>query len=108
MLDDFVFQGSDAQGTLASICFGNIGSLGRLRSIAPSMYSAMQICQPLVEIRLVLLPRQPIYSWCDVTLQRIAPVQQSRHRNMVKSRSDLQQLIASCCFPDTAQAAQHV
>ena len=75
MLNDFVFQGSHAQGTLSSICFGNIGSLGRLRSIGPSLYLAMQICQPLVEIRLVLLPRHPIYSWCSVTLQRIEAVQ---------------------------------
>src|ERR1035441_6235331 len=33
MLDDLVLQGSDAQGTLSPICFGDVGSLGRLHSI---------------------------------------------------------------------------
>src|ERR1035438_6627964 len=41
LLDDFVLKGGDAQGPLSSICFGNVGSLGRLRSIRSPVYSAV-------------------------------------------------------------------
>src|SRR5437868_5789291 len=45
LLNDLILQGCDAQGTLPSVGFRNVGSLGRLRSIRPSMDSAMQVYQ---------------------------------------------------------------
>src|SRR6266478_10016933 len=41
VLDDLVFQGCDAQGSSSSICFGAVGSLGRLRSIRSLVYSTV-------------------------------------------------------------------
>ena len=62
LLNDLILQGCDAQGTLPSIGFRNVGSLGRLRSIRPPMDSAMQVRQLLIQARLVLLPRHAIDS----------------------------------------------
>src|SRR4029077_3048839 len=45
LLNDLILQGCDAQGTLPSIGFRNVGSLGRLRSIRSPMDSAMKIDQ---------------------------------------------------------------
>src|SRR5579872_585855 len=56
LLDDLILQGCDAQGTLPSIGFQDIGSLGRLRSIHSPVDSTMEICQLLVQVRLILLP----------------------------------------------------
>jgi len=41
VLNDFVLQGSNAQGPLPSIRFGYVGSLRRLRSIRSSMHAAV-------------------------------------------------------------------
>ena len=62
LLNDLILQGCDAQGTLPSIGFRYVGSLGRLRSIRPSMDSAMQIYQPLIQARLVLFTLHAIHS----------------------------------------------
>src|SRR5216684_4101258 len=43
LLNDLVLQSCNTQGTLPSISFRNVGSLGRLRSIRPLMDSAMQV-----------------------------------------------------------------
>src|ERR1039458_8564854 len=52
LLNDLILQGCNAQGTLPSIGFRNVGSLGRLRSIRPPMDSAMQLRQLLIQVRL--------------------------------------------------------
>src|SRR6267378_3756370 len=41
VLDDLVLQGCDAQGSSSSIRFGDVGSLGRLRSIRSLVYSTV-------------------------------------------------------------------
>jgi len=41
VLNDFVLQGCYAQGSLSSVRFGNVGSLGRLRSIRSLVYSTV-------------------------------------------------------------------
>ena len=56
-LDDFVLQGGYAQRPLSSIRFGYVGSLGRSRSIRAPVHTTVQILQPLVQVRLVFLPR---------------------------------------------------
>ena len=56
MLDDFVGQGSDAQGALMSVRLGDVGPLGGLRTIGPAMNSLMQVVQPLLQIFLVATP----------------------------------------------------
>ena len=68
LLNDLILHGCDAQATLPSVGFRYVGSLGRLRSIRPSMDSAMQVRQPLIQARLVLLPRHAIHSGSSIPL----------------------------------------
>ena len=58
LLNDLVFQRRDAQRPLSSIGFGNIGPLRRLRAIRPLVYSALQIKQPLLQVRLILFDKR--------------------------------------------------
>jgi hypothetical protein len=74
LLDDFVLQSSDAQRSLPSIGFRYVGSLGRLRSIRPSMDSVMQVCQLLIQARFVLFPRHAVDSRRSVSLQGVEAV----------------------------------
>ena len=76
LLNDLVLQSCYAQGALPSIGFRYVGSLGRLRSIRPPMDSAMQICQLLIQVRLVLFPCHAVHSRCRIPLQGVVAVPQ--------------------------------
>jgi len=106
LLNDLILQGCDAQGTLPSIGFRNVGSLGRLRSIRPSMDSAVQICQLLIQVRLVLLPRHAIDSWCSSSLQGVEAAPQQIDGDVVEQRGEPRPLIFACCLTHTKQVAQ--
>jgi hypothetical protein len=98
LLDDLILQGCDAQGALPSIGVRDVGSLGRLRSIRPPMDSAMQVCQLLIQARLVLLPRYPIHSRCSIPLQGVAAVPQQTDSDMVEQRGEPRPLAFTCCL----------
>jgi hypothetical protein len=83
VLDDFVLQGCYAQGPLSPLRLGNIGSLGRLRTIRAPLYSAVQILQPLFQVRLVFLPCKAIPSRSRFPLQRVKAVRQQSDRYLV-------------------------
>ena len=106
LLNDLILQGCNAQGTLPSIGFRNVGSLGRLRSIRPSMDSAVQICQLLIQVRLVLLPRHAIDSWCSSSLQGVEALPQQMDGDVVEQRGEPRPLIFACCLTHTKQVAQ--
>src|SRR6516165_8175460 len=74
VLNDFVLQGSNAQWSLSSVRFGYVGSLGRSRSICALVHAAVQIRQPLVQVRLVFLPCHSVYSRRGFTLQCVEAV----------------------------------
>ena len=106
LLNDLVLQSCNTQGTLPSISFRNVGSLGRLRSIRPSMDSAMQVRQLLIQVRLVLLPGHAIYSGRSVPLQRVEAAPQQLGRDVVEQRGEPRPLVPTCCFTHTEQVAR--
>jgi hypothetical protein len=53
---------------------GNIGSLGRQRVIRAPVHATMQILQPSVQVRLVLLPCETIDAWSRSSLKRVEAV----------------------------------
>jgi hypothetical protein len=87
LLNDLIFQGCDAQGTLPPIGFRNVGSLGRLRSIRSPMDSAMQIRQLLMEVRLILFPRHAVDSRRGFPLQSVKAYPQQIDGNVVEQRA---------------------
>src|SRR5713101_7495931 len=106
LLNDLVLQSCNTQGTLPSISFRNVGSLGRLRSIRPSMDSAMQVYQLLIQVSRVLLPRHAIYSGRSVPLQRVEAAPQQLGRDVVEQRGEPRPLVPTCCFTHTEQVAR--
>ena len=98
VLDDLVLQGRDAQRPLPPVGFRDVGSLGRLRSIRSPMDSAMQVRQPRLEVRLVLLPRHAIHSGRSVPLERVVAVPQQIDRDVVEQRGEPRPLLLSCYF----------
>src|SRR5271166_4644362 len=59
-LDDLVFQGGDRQRPLLSVRLRYVRPAGRLRPIRSTMDPAVQVFEPKLELRLVVLPRHPI------------------------------------------------
>ncbi len=84
MLNDFVLQGSYAQWSLSSVRFGDVGSLGRERSIGTPVHATVPILQPFVQVPFIFLPRQPVHSRCSFPLQGIEAVRKERHGYVVQ------------------------
>src|ERR1035437_821766 len=106
VLNDLILQGCDAQGTLPSIGFRNVGSPGRLRSIRPAMDAAMQVRQLLIQVRLVLLPGHTVDSGRCISLQSVVAVPQQLGRDMVEQRGKPRPLVPTCYLTHAEQIAQ--
>ena len=70
-LDDFVFQGGNRQGPLPAVRLRNIGPARRLRPVSPAVDAAMQIDEPALKVRLVLLPCHAIHARGSLTLEGV-------------------------------------
>src|SRR3984957_2514904 len=70
------------------------------------MDSAMQICQLLIQVRLVLLPRHATDSWCSSSLQGVEALPQQIDGDVVEQRGEPRPLIFACCLTHTEQVAQ--
>ena len=62
VLDEFVFQGRDSKWTLPSICFLDVHSSRRQRSVCSAMNPVVEIGQPIFYPGLILLPGDPVHS----------------------------------------------
>src|SRR5215469_4866419 len=71
LLDNLVLQRRDPQRTLPSVCFLYIDSSGWHRSIGSTMNSAMQVDESILHAGFILLPGNPVHSWCSFPLQRV-------------------------------------
>lgn len=60
LLDDFVFQGSNAQGTLTPVGFGNPCPFGGLGSVGAPMDASVEVRQAFLQAVSIFLPRDAI------------------------------------------------
>lgn len=84
LLDNLVLQRRDAQGTLPPIGLRNVDSPCGLRPIGPAVDSAMQVCKPVVQAGLILLPGHAIHPGSRMPLQRIEAAPEQVDREMVE------------------------
>ena len=70
-LDDFVFQGRDRQRPLLAIRLRYVRPAGWLRSVRSPMDPVVQIREPGLEVRLVVLPRHAVHAGGGSALERI-------------------------------------
>src|SRR5205085_10422936 len=89
VLNDLVLQRRNAQRPFPAVGFRNIHSPRWLRSIGASANPAVKILEAIFLPGLVLLPRQTIYSWGSLPLQRVETVPKQTGRDMVKQSSEL-------------------
>jgi hypothetical protein len=69
VLDEFVLQSGNAQGSHPAIGLGDVSPLGGLRTIAPAMNSPMQVVQPIHQAFLVVLPGHAVDAGGSLPLQ---------------------------------------
>jgi len=68
VLDDFVLQGRDAQGTLSPVRFRDVTSPRRACPIRSSVQSRVQVSKVFIELLRVLLPRDAVDAWRGILL----------------------------------------
>src|SRR6266403_182064 len=71
LLDKFVFDSRDREGTLPSICFLYVHSSRGHRSIGSAMNSAMKIGQSILKSISIPLPGVTVHSGCGLPLQGV-------------------------------------
>src|SRR5262249_41809090 len=71
------------------------------------MYPAMQIDNPILQPRFILLPCHAIHSWRRLTLKCIKAVAQKCNVQMVEQSGEPFMLPSLCGFPHTGQSLGH-
>src|SRR6266568_376343 len=68
-LDDLVLQRGDRERALSSVRLGYVHSPVRQRPIRSPLDPVVQVLELVLEVCLVVLPRQPIHAGCSVLLE---------------------------------------
>jgi hypothetical protein len=67
------------------------------------MDPVVQILEIALEVRLVVLPRQPIHTWCCVRLEFVERLFEQLDADVVEERDELFLLPFPCDFPYALQ-----
>ena len=106
-LDDLVLQSSDRERTLSAVRLGYVDPSARQRPIRSPMDPVVQIFEIALEVRLVVLPRQPIHTRCCVRLEFVERLFEQLDADVVEERDELFLLPFPCYFPYALQRMWH-
>src|SRR5215471_19873519 len=71
------------------------------------MNSTVEIDESILQARLILLPRYPVYSRRGFPLQRVEALPEQIDVQMVEQGGELHLLMLPCCFPHACQPLGH-
>ena len=97
-LDDLVLQRSDSEWTPSAIWLWYVPSPRWQCPICSPLNSCMQIREPELEVCLVVLPRQSVYTRCGVPFQLKEREPKEINVDVVEERGELFLLPVPCCL----------
>ena len=86
LLDDLVFQRSDAERSFPAVRLGYLHPPDRRRTIRSPVYAGVKVDQAVSQALRIHFPRHAVHTGCNVPLQRVERLFQYRHRDMVQER----------------------
>src|SRR5450759_2182058 len=104
LLNNFVLQGGDSQRALPPVCFRYVDPSRRLSPVRSTMYAAVQIGEPILQSRLILLPCNSVHPGSGFPLQSVKAVPQQIDRHMMKQGREPFLLSSLCYLTHTAQS----
>src|SRR6202050_949936 len=106
-LHDLVFQGGDRERPLLPIGLRYVRPARRLRSIRSPVDPSMQIVDPRVEVRLVVVPLHAIHARGGFAFKRVERSPERVGIDVVEERGELSLLPSPCGFPYAVQRLGH-
>ena len=106
-LDDLVIQSRDRERPLLPIRLRYVRPAGRLRSIGSPVDPSMQVLEPGLEVRLVVLPRHAIHARRGFALERVERRSERVDIDVVEERGELPLLPLPCGSPYAVQRLGH-
>src|SRR6266566_3245011 len=106
-LDDLVLQGSDRERALPAVWLRYVYSPAWPRPIRSASDPIVQIFEIALEVRLVVLPRQPVHARCRVHIEFVEHVLKKIDADVVEERDELLLLPFPCDFPYALQRMWH-
>src|SRR6266704_2350615 len=102
-LDDLVLQRGDRERALSSVRLGYVHSPVRQRPIRSPLDPVVQTLEIVLEVCLVVLPRQPIYAWRGVFFKFEERLFKQVGADVMEERGELLLLPFPCDFPYALQ-----
>src|SRR5678809_1633925 len=107
LLNNLVLQGRNPQRTLPPIGLRDIDSPRRLRLVCATVYAAVQIDEPTLQPRSVLLPRLTVNARCCLPLQCEIALPKHVNAQMVQQCRELLLSLLRCSLAHTAPPLGH-
>src|SRR5207244_4360595 len=106
-LDDLVLQRGHRERALSTVRLGYVLSPARLRPVRSAVDPGVQDLELALEVRLVVLPPQPVDPGGGVPLERIERLPEQAGTDVVKERGELFLPSFLCCLPYARQRLCH-
>ena len=104
LLDDLVFQGSNAQGTLASIGLRNPCPLRGLCPVGTAMHATVEVVDPLLQVVPVCVPRHSVHAGGSHSFEFEVAVLEHFRSDVVQQGGKPHLLIPLRCFSYAPQS----
>src|SRR5215831_2720779 len=108
LLDDLILQGRDPQRALPPVAFRDVHPSRGQGSVRPAVDPAVQISQPTLQPRLILLPPQAVHPRGGFPLQSVKAAAEQIDGKMVEQSGELHLLVFLRGFPHPRQPLGHV
>jgi hypothetical protein len=106
-LDDFVFQGRNAEGPLAPIRLRDVLPADGLSTIRLAVDPMMEVMETLLQVLPIFLPGLPINPWGGITLERVVCLPQTIDTEVVEQGGHPLCLLPTGGLPYTLQRLGH-
>src|SRR5262245_34593805 len=106
-LDNLVFKGGNRQRPLTPIRFGYVHPPGGMRPVRSPMHACVQVLEFVLELCLVVPPRQPVHAGCSVHFEFVERLFQMLDADVVEKRGEPLLLPFLRYFPYAFQRLVH-
>src|SRR5947207_350032 len=108
LLDNFVLQRRDTDWSQFSIAFRDVNATDRLRMVAATMDSVLQVAQAFVQTLAICFPGDSVHASCRSFPEPSIGLLQDRHLHMAEQRGPLLLWLLLCSLSDPLQERERI
>ena len=93
LLDNLVFQRGDAQRPLSAVGLGNPQATRRLSSVGSPVNPTVEVCNVVLHVSLIFVPRHPVHADCRRFLQVVETFGQTPFVDVMQQGRELERAV---------------